>query len=367
MSWDGTKIKILAKENGLTLKELSQSLEVSRQTINDWRKGQVPRGYHLIQLSESLGVTPNYFFNVDESNNISVPLHRTRGVAKVTEVMKEEAFLLAKQYEKLFLNASDPGLVPVLRIKERSEKNALALATKLRQLSGADSDKPMNYTNLFSLLSSLNIITVFRDFPAHVKDYAFYCRIHGHRVVFINNETNVLDLIFPLIHEIVHAIRDEEGNVIDTLEEEDFCDSVAAATQFPKTYVVSVINTIRGRQKSIQINQLKEFSRLNGHSIFGIVREIKKLSLSFSLNFYGADVNVKKEFYSIGDELFRSKNARDYINLLRLLSPGFLKIIIEQYKRMSIRRLSELMGLDSSLDGRLIVGELNRINDGGDQ
>ena len=62
----------------------------------------------------------------------------------------------------------------------------------------------MDYGDAFHLLDQLGITTIFRFFPERVKDYAFYTRIHDHRVVFVNNSTNVLDLIFPVLHEAVN-------------------------------------------------------------------------------------------------------------------------------------------------------------------
>ena len=76
---------------------------MSRQSVNDWIRGQVPRGTHFIDLSRILTISPNYFFSNEMTQYISIPLHRKRGVAKVTPLMRKEAFVLAEQYE------TDPG------------------------------------------------------------------------------------------------------------------------------------------------------------------------------------------------------------------------------------------------------------------
>ena len=262
MSWSGANLKALAKKKGIALTKLSELLKVSRQTVTAWVKGKVPKGDHLIELSRILEINPGYFFFDDETQRtISVPMHRKRGVAKVTEKTEQDAFRMAKQYEKLFIEAPDPGLVQVLRVTRRDDNNAKTLANKLRELSGIERHLPMDYQHTFHLLSLLNIVTIFRYFPSSVKDYAFYCRIDKHRVVFVNNNTNVLDLIFPLLHETIHAIRDEEVNAIDDPAEEDFCDLVASHIQFPGEYVFMVANTIINRRIGTQINQLKEFAK----------------------------------------------------------------------------------------------------------
>lgn len=366
MPWSGANLKALAKEKGITLKKLSEIIEVSRQTVTAWTKGKVPKGDHLIELSRILEINPAYFFYDDETlKTISVPMHRKRGVAKVTKKTEQASYQLAKQYEKLFMEAPDPGLVQVLRVKRRDDKNAKDLAKKLRGLSGIESHMPMDYKHTFRLLSLLNIVTIFRDFPSSVKGYAFYCRIDKHRVVFINNNTNILDLIFPLLHETIHAIRDEEKDVIYDPVEEDFCDLVAGYIQFPSEYVQMVVNTIMNRRIGTQINLLKGFAEENSHSLFGIVKELKKTNPTLGLTFKdvgGANTNLKKEFPTIGNILFDVEDVREYIDWLKTLSPLFVEILKDQTENATPRKVAEWLGLESTLDGKQVVDELKRIS-----
>ncbi len=362
MPWSGAHLKVLAKEKEITLTKLSELLKVSRQTVTAWTKGKVPKGDHLIELSRILEINPGYFFSDDETQRtISVPMHRKRGVAKVTERTEQDAFRLAKQYEKMFIEAPDPGLVPVLRAKHRDDDNAKALAKKLRRLSGIEGHVPMDYKHTFYLLSLLSIVPIFRYFPSSVKNYAFYCRIDRHRVVFVDNNTNVLDLIFPLLHETIHAIHDEEGNAIDDPTEEDFCDLVGSYAQFPTDYVQLVYDTIIGRRINIQINRLKEFAEKNGHSLFGIVQELKKINPALDLKVGGADTNLKKLFPNIGNILFDVKDVREYMALLKTLTPLFVEILQDQIENATPRKVAEWLGLESILDGKQVIDELKRI------
>ncbi len=47
MEWLGEKIKDLIKENNCSIVKLAKKTGVSRQTVNDWIKGQVPIGTPL--------------------------------------------------------------------------------------------------------------------------------------------------------------------------------------------------------------------------------------------------------------------------------------------------------------------------------
>lgn len=357
MAWSGEKIKQIAKERGITLSELSRQIDVSRQSINDWIKGQTPRGHHLLRLVKILNVDPEIFFSEYRPKSISIPMHRTRGVAKLNIKMEKEALALAFQYEKLFKNASDPGLVQALKIKDYSNENVISLACKLRKLAGIESGKPITYEGTFNLLAKLNIVTVFCKFHENIKSYAFYCRIHAHRVVFVNTKTNVLDLMFPLIHESVHAICDREKIEYDQSEEE-FCDAVANRVQFPNEYIEVIEKLIKGRPKSHQINYLKDFARENKHALFGIVKNIHSIKPS---EVGGADSNLKKEFQTIGEVISSESDARDFVDFLNSLSPLFISIILSQIEDLSIRKLSELLGIDSIIDAKVVRQELLRL------
>jgi hypothetical protein len=213
----------------------------------------------------------------------------------------------------------------------------------------------MSYDNAFHLLDQLGITTIFRIFPERVKDYAFYTRIHDHRVVFVNNSTNVLDLIFPVLHEAVHAIRDEAytNNYYD-IEEEEFCDNVANYVQFPDEYVKFVFETIKGLPTGHKINKLKVFGHKYSHSLFGIFKRLKTIDPTLNINIGGAGTNLKKEFRTIGDILFEDDDPKSYVKLLTALTPRFINILKEQNENISYRKLGQLLGLESALDAKEI-------------
>ncbi len=360
MGWDGTRIKALAKEKGIKLVSLAENLNITRQTINDWINGQVPKGTHLVALSKIFNVPPGHFFPDEAMETISLPLHRTRGVARLTGAMEEDAKELASDYEGLFRFAPSPGLVQVLR-GGRDSDTARNLAQNLRSMVQMDTDKPMDYEHTFKLLAKLNIVCIFKEFPSNIKSYAFYCRIHNHRVVFVNTKTNVLDLIFPLLHETMHAVRDGEGAVLYDEEEEGFCDMAAGHTQFPDTYIDMVYDSIKGRPEAQQVTLLKKFSGTHSHSVFGICTQIESRHGKINLNIGGAHTNLKKDFLSIGEILFKSKEPQDYLLHLRSLSPLFFDIVSRQIDNASIRKFGEWLGLDNTSDAENARNEWRKI------
>lgn len=362
MKWEGSRLKELANNKSISIQEIGKRVGVSRQTVNDWIGGQVPRGNHLLSLCRLFGINPGVLFADDFQNAISVPIHRQKMNSKITASTQKAALELSKEYLSIFKNCQRPEVVPVIRTqRNKDQTDVRQIAEKLRSWTGIPDDKPFDYGYTFKLAQTLGIHVIFRYFPGSIKSYAFYVKIHGHRVVFVNNATNILDLIFPLLHESVHAVRDEissEGGYDE--EEEAFCDSVAGCVQFPKSYVDLVYGAIRRLNKPQQVITLKSFAATYGHSLYGIVKAIEMLNPSFKLPVGGADSNLRKRFCTIGEEISSEKDVRKFLSSMHSLSPNFFNVVASQIDSISNRKLAEVLGLDSELDAGEIKAELQR-------
>jgi hypothetical protein len=301
-------------------------------------------------------------FSQGLNGSISVPVHRTRKRAKVTLNMQKDALDMAMEYDLLFRNAPEPGILPVMRGRSRSEETAKKVAKDLRVKACVSNDLPPDYIDTFTLMENLGIKIIFRNFPTKIKAYAFYTKIHDHRIVFVNNTTNVLDLIFPLLHEAVHAIRDEVS-ISDGFDEaeEIFCDLIANHVQFPDEYIKMVYDVIKDLDIPFQINKLKTFGAKYSHALFGIVKRIQSINPGFDLKIGGADTNLKKSFPTIGDILFGQNEPRDYVNTVKDLSPLFTNIILDQIDGLTNRKLGEVLGIENIMDAKIVKNEFTRL------
>jgi len=362
MTWMGNMIRDVATSKGVSLKKLAEAIGVSRQAVNAWINGKIPKGNHLVALCQQLDIEPNYLFSSELNHAITVPLHRKRGRAKITSEVNDEALGIAEQYNILFKQSPSPGVVPILRIDQRNEKVAKAVAGKLRDLSEIERGNPIDYPHTFALLEQLGIVAVFRSFPKTIKSYAFHAKIHGHRVIFVNIETKLIDLIFPLLHDAVHCIRDEKITNGEYDEaEENFCDQVANFVQFPDEYVSAIYTAISDLRPGVQINKLKEFSRRNSHSLIGIDKAMTALYPEYKLDVARANTNLKKEFQTIGEIVFGKKDPREYVRIMKNFSPKFIRLLVEQMPNISDRKLADYLGFDSGLDARSVKAELLRL------
>jgi hypothetical protein len=253
----------------------------------------------------------------------------------------------------------------VIRIKDRGDKTVLKIASQLREMSKAQKDQPISYKDAFFLLSKLGINVIFRFFPETIKAYAFYTRIYGHRVIIVNYKTNLIDLIFALLHEAVHAIRDEI-QIPDAFDkdEEDFCDAVANHIQFPDSYIKSIGDKIKDLQVATQVKLLKSYAKENKHSLFGLQKRLKNLNYGIDYNIGGADTNLRKEFSTIEDDLFKAKNnSRDFLEKFKVLSPLFFNTILGQCDYLTIRKIGEIFDFDDFLDAKDLKEQLLKMKE----
>jgi len=370
MIWEGQKIRHLSKENKISLEKVAKQINVSRRTVYDWIAGQIPKGSHLISLCKIFNVNPDFFFTNNLQEIITLPVHRKRGTAKISEKTKDFSLELAKEFQILFKNPSETNIVPVIRGASRTDENALKIASTLRKYSGVSDDNtfPLNYKSTLKLMDNLGITVILKKFPEQIKSYTFYCKIYNHRIVFINYDTNIIDLIFPLLHESVHAVRDEvfADNIYDN-DEENFCDTVANYIQFTQEYTDIVYEAISGSDIGIQINKLKNLGGKYFHSLYGITKRIEKEKPDITFNYSkicAANENFKKTFPTIGEILFDTDDPIRFVQNLSTFFPKFFTKLVFIIDNITDRKLGELLNLDSYLDAVEIKKVIKKIHQG---
>lgn len=360
MKWNGATIKQSAESQGFSLAELARQIGVSRQAVNDWIGGQIPKGLFLITLCDLLNLDPDELFIKEPEESVQVLVYRPKRKSPVNPEQEEQMKEMADRYKKLFPSTGPTTIRQTLTVSEFNEENAKIIAAKLRQMGGVPEEKPLDYIHAFQLLQMLDVHVIFTEFPVS-KLYAFYTCINNHRVVFVNIKTNLLDLIFPLLHETVHSIIRNNKTMLVEDAEEDFCDLVASYTQFPDVYINEIFDLIRLIEPSKQINALKDYCRKNHHAMCGIIERIKDIDPEFDLKYGGADANLRKEFHSINDILHESDNVRQYIQTYRELSPLFIDLVLNQAEELSPRILGEIFSLENYSDMESLKDELMQV------
>lgn len=363
MKWNGEKITGLLRQRDINVSSLAKAIGVTRPTIYAWIKGKVPKGHDLLQLCNYFELGAESFFDDTDRSLISITAHRTHKNVLTTDAKRDAARILASEYLGFFKQAQPFGIVQSLPNISNTTEYIQTLASQVRGLSGIPEGKPMTYQCALELLNKLGVFAIFREFPKEIKSYAFYCTISNHRVVFVNTKTNVLDLIFQLLHEAIHATRVSQPSRAPDAEEEKFCDIIACQVQFPYDYVKQVATAIRNDRPAVAISKLKEFARNNGHSLYGLTKAFQcynEDALSSGINVNPADAILKKGYPTVHDVLFGNEDPRIFVERLSQFSPHFARELHSQLSSLSLRKLGHLLGLDNSIDAQAAKEEIAR-------
>lgn len=128
----GERLVLVAKQKGISQKELAKKLGVSASTVSDWANGKTePKGPNLIKAAEIIGVSVDYLAGGQEVATGNV--HTNNGIighahAPVTIVNGAERQLSANEIEILHifaeLTAMDQAKVLVFanELKEKTKK-----------------------------------------------------------------------------------------------------------------------------------------------------------------------------------------------------------------------------------------------------
>ena len=185
--------------------------------------------------------------------------------------------------------------------------------------------------------------------------------------MFVNIDINVLDLIFQLLHETVHAIRDARSSRNDKYGGRGGFlsgDKVAMFTQFPDYYAKMIATANSGCPPSFVVNKLKEFSANSRHfQVYGLYYRLRQDGLfPEGLSIGGAAANLNKRFCTLRGILYRESDPRWFVKALFDLSPHFMDLVKTGLSSASIRKVGEWLGLDSSIDATTVIDEIAHYN-----
>lgn len=364
LKWSPQALRAMITEQKITKVGVCDKLSISRPTLDNWLSGKVaPKGKHLILLSKLFNISPNDLF-IDETI-VAVPMHRTNRNKELKDQMKMASTTLAAEYEILFRNAPDPIISDVLKVSELSSDNVLRVAKKLRTIAGINDPRPLQFNDILKICARLDISVIFREFDDEIDSYAFFVSIGLHRVIFVNTNITNVDLVFPVLHEVVHAIQDGEPHREATNEEEKFCDAVASEAQLPNEYIKYLVLKLKKIRSNVgmRVNFLKLESKRNRYSLFGLSKILKKNFPRLNVgNIEGSATKINQSLGPIRQKFEEQKTASDLVSFMQQVSPNFINFITQQHENFSDRKIAELFGLSNQEDGTEIRETLDALS-----
>lgn len=265
------RIKNARKLNGLSLQNVADDLQVSKQMISKYETGiSIPNSEKLIQLSKLFGLKIDYFFSSFkvELNEVNFRKKSTFS-AKKQDALKEKIRIGLENYlyleDCLSINYSFVNPLKELEILDESDLIKAVQKLKYDWQIGFD---PVH--NLMQLLEDNKIkIIELSDVEDKFDGLATFVD-NKYPVIVLNKDFPVERKRFSLLHELGHILL----NISDkcSMKEEDVCHKFASEFLLPRNIVIEEFG---GKRAHITQSELIIIQEKYGISIKAIVYKLK--------------------------------------------------------------------------------------------
>lgn len=280
---------------GLTLDALAQQLgDISKQALSKFEKGQgIPNSTRLLQLSDALDISPEYFFRADP-----VPLAplEFRKLAKMPKYRQDQVEEQIREYLERYIalescfDSADIGtaLTPAQSLPVGSLDAAEQAADQLREQWQIGGDA---IANLTELLEEHGIKVALLDGPEDFDGACAVTQDNENVLIALNANRPGERMRFTAAHELGHWIMKLPSDMPER-EAEQCCHRFAGAFLYPA-------NCVRGdfgshQRSHVHPQELLIAKRQYGLSMQAIVRRLKDLGLLSESGFRSLSIQFSR-------------------------------------------------------------------------
>lgn len=368
------KINQKCQELGFTQTKLSKELDVTREAVSQWLKGEkFPRPDKLLRLAQVLKLNFSELVKKVSLENEPVVAFRKKGAHKITPEYIEQAKDMGRILKHLvphlpFDNLSQPAsLIRPLTDYPYIQK----VVNKVRNEINAHEGDAIDFSHLIKFFNELHAVLIpvlWGSKDKHENALHIYLPESMTTWIYLNLDCKTHDFKFWMAHELGHVyapdLKDDEG--------EEFADSFAGAFLFPEKLaereyiqlrrlnnIGSMINHIKGIAEKLVVSPLTVYYEINKYANYS---NKPVIDLESNKEIFKANINFNKQFKTLSEVVFGSKSPSPakYIACAKeeFGSPFFdsLKTYIED-NRKSASFVQNILNI-SILDAQNIYEEL---------
>jgi len=334
-------IKTKMEEFGVNQSELAGQLDVSRECVSQWLKGEnFPKPRMLLELAKKLNLKFEQIVIRDQSQDPVIAFRKKAGV-RTTDADYERARDMGEILKHLvtYLPYSKISRPASLANPESDYYYVQEAAREVRSTLKLKNDI-INFTDLIKHFIDLHatIIPVMWG-PKNRHENALHIYLPDSMTtwIYLNLDTNIIDFKFWMAHELGHVKTPNlEGD-----ESEDFTDRFAGALLYPMEMAKSAYHDlIKMKNKGAVINRIKDIASDYIISPITVLKEINKYAEVMNLSPVDVDIfaaarNFCKEFPSVTEDLFNRElpDASLYIKTTgKVFDTCFFKILKKYLK-----------------------------------
>lgn len=317
---DLEKINQKCQELGFTQAKLSKELDVTREAVSQWLKGdKFPRPDKLLRLAQVLKLNFSELVKKVSLENEPVVAFRKKGAHKITPEYIEQAKDMGRILKHIvpylpFDNLSRPAsLIRPLTDYSYIQK----VVNKVRNEINVHEGDAIDFSYLIKFFNELHAVLIpvlWGNKDKHENALHIYLPESMTTWIYLNLDCELHDFKFWMAHELGHVyapnLKDDEG--------EDFADSFAGALLFPEKLVEreyiqlrrlnnigSKINHIKGIAEKLVVSPLTVYYEINKYA-----NNSNKpvIDLESHQEIFRANINFNKQFKTLSEVVFGSKN-----------------------------------------------------------
>ncbi len=277
----GVRLKLARKMAGMSLQELSDSLDnlVSKQSLSKYEQGSMKPSSSVLQaISRILKVKPDYFL---KRSTIEIEGVSFRKKANLSKRIEDSVIEKARHYIERFqeieniLGRSIEFDNPLSEVVISSDSDVIEAAEMLRRYWDLGS---YPIPNLVEMLELKGVIVILIDEEDAVDGVSFYTSQRIPVVIINSRDKSIERIRFTIIHELAHLLLQFSSNVlINSRLVEKLCHKFASCVLVPDSKIIEMIG---GSHRSyIHIKELINVKEYFGISIRATVYKLKEMRI----------------------------------------------------------------------------------------
>lgn len=196
---------------GLTMKELAEKTEISRQMISNYESGKTsPKAENLLKIIHALNFPKSFFVSEMPTLHSGATYFRSQTAAtkRSRDMQKEKLKYLYEVYKVLstYVNFPKVNLPELVEkdIREITEEEIMNKAQELRQLWGLDQVSPVNH--LIRLMEKNGVIIAEANMSDDTLDAVSRWVVDRPFIMLTDNNDSAVRRRFNVAHELGHIL-----------------------------------------------------------------------------------------------------------------------------------------------------------------
>jgi len=321
-----------------TQEDFAESIGVARRTLQNWfSSGLVPNDKYF-DILDSLDLEES-----EEEKLLNLPKLQMVFRAKHSIQASNDGALLCENIAESFLKLSSTAYqtkdsIPVLQKPFSIE----TITSTVRSIFSLEESSPVFLNDVLERLKFHNVSTIFFPFDKigidihkQGREVAFTAVKEGKRIIFLDTNRKVDEVLFDLIHEVTHIVC---GHIPETTTEVDekLCNDVATEIIYPKLFFVKNVKMTEHLKhcSKYPYNQVKEWINLIlkdlDWSAMGIALALERYEYFAKSNnsfkrLMGINAQIKKLTQTVDQMYFENFNTDNFEAMLSFFKSDIYK------------------------------------------